>query len=127
MTKAPKIIYFINGAAPSAADQLAVLDLGVSVQFRNARFVAADERPEPCDGVAGHVPDAYAKIPKAEDALKAYRENLEKLRTQLGETAAPAPQGAKKGAKATGQTPAGGEAQKDGTQNPAWPGGAAGA
>lgn len=119
--KQPKILYFVNGSAPSAADQLAVIELGVSVFYRNARFVGADEKPEPCDGVAGHVPAAYADIPSAEDAMTAYKAALEEQRERLGETAAPVP--TKGGKKATKD-----EKKPDGPEgsgNPAWNPGAA--
>lgn len=118
MLKSPKILYFVNGAAPSVADQIAVIDLGVSVLYRNARFVAADEKPEPCDGVAGHVPSAYKNLPGAEEVVEAYKAELQAQRERLGETAAPAPK-----AKGKDKTPKPeGDNKSD---NPAWNPGAA--
>ncbi len=87
--KQPKIIFFIDGPVPSEAEKLDAFDLGVPVQFRNAQHVSRIE--EECDGVTGHVPEAYKDHPTAEDALKAYKAEVKKARAKLLEVGGKAP------------------------------------
>lgn len=109
--KAPKILYFTESYSPTVADQLAVVDLGISVAFRNATFAGGDAGVEPCDGVMGAVPENYAHIQSGEDALTAYKTALKKLHSGLGETLAPA-----KAPKAE----AAAKAPVEGADAPAW-------
>lgn len=70
-----KVLYFIAGAAPTAAeleDAEQFYNGKSNVAFRNARYVHKDEAVEAFDIVAGRVPDNYAKaaLEKGEDALR---------------------------------------------------------
>ena len=56
-----KILFFINGPVPTEADKLEASEIVGKVVFRNANF-AASEQPEPCDGVAGAVPENYKAL-----------------------------------------------------------------
>lgn len=87
--KTPKILYFVAGYAPTAADLIVALDLGVGVQYRNSTKINAEDPCEPCDGVAGDVPAQYAeKFPDATEVVEAYREGLTAARERMGETGA---------------------------------------
>jgi hypothetical protein len=109
--KSPKILYFTESYSPTVADQLAVVDLGISVSFRNATFAGGDAGVEPCDGVMGAVPSNYEHLPSGEDALKAYKTALKKLHSGLGESLAP-----NKAPKAEAEA----KAPVDGADAPAW-------
>jgi hypothetical protein len=89
--KLPKILYFINGASPNAADLKAAHKLKGNVVFRNALFV--DNEPhslELCEGVAGAVPKLYKeKFPTAEDAVSKFEKDLKALTDKTGEEIAP--------------------------------------
>jgi len=112
--KQPKIIFFIDGPVPSEAEKLDAFDLGVPVQFRNAQHVSRVE--EECDGVTGHVPEAYKGYATAEDALKAYKAEVKKARAKLLEVGGKAPEAGK--AAETGKQSDGGD-KKDGQQGAA--------
>lgn len=60
MLKHPRILYFLNGPVTKPADAAAAMKLGSNVSFRNALLIDPTECLEPCDGVAGFVPDNYA-------------------------------------------------------------------
>ena len=68
---------------------MAVLELGISVMYRNATFANQEGGIEACDGVAGAVPAKYEHLPTAEDALQTYKSALKKLHAGLGESIAP--------------------------------------
>ena len=57
-----KALYFTQGAIPTKEEREAAKKLGITA-FRNARLAADPSDPiEPCDAVAGAVPDRYAKL-----------------------------------------------------------------
>jgi len=100
--KALKILFFVNGAAPSAAQYEEANLLNGNVCFRNASVITAEASLEDCDGVAGDVPPVYkAKFPSAEDALEARSEKLKALSKKVGDEPAPT-----KGKTAAPATPA---------------------
>jgi hypothetical protein len=85
-----RILFFINGAVPTQEDYTAAAKLAANVSFRNANAVPSEGALEACDGVAGHVPERYAKAyPEASEAIKlkdkAYRDSLK----NSGDTLAP--------------------------------------
>lgn len=86
--KPAKILYFVNGPAPSPEDFQAAGALNATVVFRNACAVSGGETClEICDGVAGQVPLVYAeKYPKAEDAISKKAEELEALTSKVGDS-----------------------------------------
>lgn len=69
MAKKKNILYFIDGPVPTAAD-IAACDK-LFGKFRNAQQVAATDHLEACDAVAGCVPAAYAKLPRADKPVAA--------------------------------------------------------
>lgn len=90
----PVILFFINGAHPTADDLEEAESYGPNVRFRNAHHVAADMNPgaiESCDGVAGTVPKAYQKFPSAEDAITAFNAARQAARQKLAANAAGTP------------------------------------
>lgn len=93
--KAPKILFFVDGMAPSAEDMAAASEINGQVVFRNARAVPSEGALETCDGVAGKVPPQYSKLPTAEQATKAHAAKVKALKK--GDSPAPvapvAPQG----------------------------------
>lgn len=57
-----KALYFIRGSIPTKEEREAAKKLGITA-FRNAQLAADPSDPiEPCDAVAGAVPDRYAKL-----------------------------------------------------------------
>ena len=58
-----KTLYFINGPAPSEKEQAEAESLGA--YFRNALLAGSTDIVEQCDAVAGAVPGAYEKFPRA--------------------------------------------------------------
>jgi hypothetical protein len=88
MLKQIKILFFIKGVLPTIGDQLMATQYGgAQVCFRNAMYV--DGASEPCDGVAGCVPECYAKFPTAEQALAKRETELKAAQAKLGEQKAP--------------------------------------
>ena len=77
--KPAKILYFVDGVAPTPEDYEAASKLTAQVVFRNARAVPSEGALEECDGVAGHVPAPYAELPAAEEAIKAHAAKLAAL------------------------------------------------
>lgn len=78
--KFPRILFFVRGSMPSPEALEIAEEMGPNVAFRNAAFVPDDANPEKCDGVAGEIPEAYKKFPKAEEAIKTFKEAREKER-----------------------------------------------
>lgn len=93
MRKYPRILFFINGPVPSAADYDAAEAFGPNCVFRNARLAEDDTGAmEICDGVAGEVPQRYADLrPTAEFAIDEWRkgENERRMRVAAGLSEAP--------------------------------------
>lgn len=56
---AARILYYIDGPWPTADEKAQGRAMGAA--FRNARLA---DRPEPCDFVAGAVPDCCAHLPR---------------------------------------------------------------
>lgn len=109
--KAPKILYFTKGRAPTKEDRAAVEKLGVPVSYRNAAYIDPDSPLEPCAGVAGAVPKQYrdefehaAKVvAEYGKAVKKHNDELKKLDTPAPET--PPVDPSKEPANGTGETP----------------------
>lgn len=89
--KLAKILYFVSGPAPSAAQLAEALEMNANVMFRNATAVPAEQHSiELCDGVAGDVPPLYANAyPDYEDAIAAKTSELKALSDKVGDEAAP--------------------------------------
>ena len=113
--KPAKILYFVDGVAPTPEDCEAASKLTAQVVFRNARAVPSEGALEECDGVAGCIPGPYGELPTAEEAIKAHAAKLAALAKKVGDAPAPkapakpanAPAAAAKGqAPAQGQKPA---------------------
>ena len=80
--KTPTILYFILGPVPTAQDIAASIKLSpAQVRFRNAQGVLTGNHSlEPCDGVAGEVPEIYSKAyPAAETVLEKYMKSVDAL------------------------------------------------
>ena len=111
--KPAKILFFVDGVAPTPEDYEAASKLTAQVVFRNARAVPSEGALEECDGVAGCIPGPYAELPTAEEAIKAHAAKLAALAEKVGDAPAPkapakpanAPAAAAKAAQAT-QAPA---------------------
>lgn len=124
--KPAKILFFVDGNAPTPEDFAAAAELNAQVMFRNARAVPSEPHSlEICDGVAGKVPKLYADAyPEAGEAIKKKAAELKALASKVGD--APAPKAASKpaAAPAKGQTPAQGQqapaAAPQGGSAPAW-------
>ena len=108
--KPAKILFFVDGPAPTPEDFTAASELNGTVVFRNARAVPSEAHSlEICDGVAGVVPDIYAKAyPEAAEAIKKKAAELKELTSKVGDSPAPKPKGGKTGQQAPQQpqTPA---------------------
>ena len=79
LNKSPKVLYFIHGAVPSEKELADAKLYGNNVAYRNAQFATSGAAPEPCDGVAGAVPEAYASCPKAALVAAVVAEEKEEL------------------------------------------------
>jgi hypothetical protein len=75
--KQPKILFFTAGPAPSAAERIAAMELGIPVMWRNGAAHTVGEI-EPCDGVAGSVPKCYKdkKVKSAKGVIADYQKAL---------------------------------------------------
>ena len=113
--KPAKILFFVDGVAPTPEDYEAASKLTAQVVFRNARAVPSEGALEECDGVAGCIPGPYGELPTAEEAIDAHAAKLAALAKKVGDAPAPkapakpanAPAAAAKGqAPAQGQKPA---------------------
>ena len=111
--KPAKILFFVQGVAPTAEDFEAASKLTAQVVFRNAQAVPAEGALEECDGVAGAIPPTYAELPTAEEAIKTVSEKLAALAKKVGDEPAP-----KAPAKPAG-TPAAAAKTAQATQAPA--------
>mgnify|MGYP000659176430 FL=1 len=88
--KPAKILYFVDGVAPTPEDYEAASKLTAQVVFRNARAVPSEGALEECDGVAGKVPPTYAEAyPEADEAIKAHAAKLAALAKKVGDSPAP--------------------------------------
>ena len=88
--KPAKILFFVDGVAPTPEDYEAASKLTAQVVFRNARAVPPEGALEECDGVAGKVPPTYAEAyPEADEAIKAHAAKLAKLAKKVGDSPAP--------------------------------------
>lgn len=104
--KPAKILFFVDGVAPSNEDFEAASKLTAQVVFRNARAVPPEGALEECDGVAGKIPPTYAEAyPEADEAIKAHAAKLAKLANKVGDSPAPKAQ-AKPATAAKAQAPA---------------------
>lgn len=56
-------LLFTESAAPSAIDVDLAHRIGAGVLYRNAQYVAATDRLEKCDYVAGAIPATYSEVP----------------------------------------------------------------
>lgn len=88
--KAPKILFFVDGVAPTPEDLAEASEISAQVCYRNARAVPAEGSLEACDGVAGHVPAPYKKLPTAAQAIKAHAAKVKALASKVGDSPAPA-------------------------------------
>ena len=121
--KPAKILFFVDGNAPTPEDFAAAAELNAQVMFRNARAVPSEPHSlEICDGVAGKVPKLYADAyPEAGEAIKKKAAELKALASKVGDAPAPKasgkaadkPAAAAQGQKAPAAAPQGGSA-------PAW-------
>ena len=87
--KPAKILFFVDGVAPTPEDYEAASKLTAQVVFRNARAVPFEGTLEECDGVAGCVPGPYAELPTAEEAITAHAAKLAALAKKVGDSPAP--------------------------------------
>jgi len=88
--KPAKILFFVDGVAPSNEDFEAASKLTAQVVFRNARAVPPEGALEECDGVAGKIPPTYAEAyPEADEAIKAHAAKLAALAKKVGDSPAP--------------------------------------
>lgn len=89
--KPAKILFFVDGPAPTPEDYAEASELNGTVVFRNARAVPSEAHSlEICDGVAGKVPPIYAeKYPEAAEAIKKKAAELKELTSKVGDSPAP--------------------------------------
>ena len=87
--KPAKILYFVDGVAPTPEDYEAASKLTAQVVFRNARAVPSEGTLEECDGVAGCIPGPYGELPTAEEAIEAHAAKLAALAKKVGDAPAP--------------------------------------
>ncbi len=118
--KPAKILYFVDGNAPTPEDFAAAAELNAQVMFRNARAVPSEPHSlEICDGVAGKVPKLYADAyPEAGEAIKKKAAELKALASKVGD--APAPKAASKPAAAPAKGQQAPAAAPQGGSAPAW-------
>ncbi|UYE91990.1 hypothetical protein KJBENDCP_00020 [Klebsiella phage vB_KmiS-Kmi2C] len=79
LNKKCKILFFVDGPAPSNKDFEAAENMKAHVVFRNARAVSDAESLEQCDGVAGMIPEIYKNKPSAEEAIKGFKKKVEEV------------------------------------------------
>lgn len=103
--KALKILFFVNGPAPTAEQFAEAEALSGNIAFRNALAVPSDNHAlEDCDGVAGEVPAIYsAKFPHAEAAIEARNAKIAALSAKVGDEPAPKPPAAPEKPASTGK------------------------
>jgi hypothetical protein len=82
--KLPVILFFISSATPSMDEFKQAHSMKAQVKFRNSTKVPNEGSLEPCDGVAGDVPERYAKTyPSFEEGIIAFEEKQQKLIEEL--------------------------------------------
>jgi len=108
--KQPFILFFIAGVKPTPEELKAVSLIQGRIGMRNASRVNPEDKAEPCDGVAGSVPEGfYRKLPTADEAIARFRKSVEDAANLVGDKPAPKP-----------KTPPKPEAdKKDGDKTPA--------
>lgn len=119
--KPAKILFFVDGPAPSPEDFAEAAELKATVVFRNARAVPSEPHSlEICDGVAGKVPAIYDRAyPDADEAIEIKAKELKALTSKVGD--APAPKQGKKTEAAKPADPAADATAKQGEgKAPAW-------
>jgi hypothetical protein len=91
MFKLPRILFFISGTLPTEDDFAKASEIKGNVVFRNASAVPNEEHSlETCDGVAGAVPEIYAKrFATAEEAVNGTTAAFSELTTKVGDEAPP--------------------------------------
>lgn len=78
--KFPIILFFLAASSPTAEEEAEAMEFGPNVRFRNAEFGNHSGALEACDGVAGKVPDAYAKCPTGKEAIEKFMdENADRM------------------------------------------------
>ena len=87
--KLPKVLYFVDGVAPTADDIKDASAIAAHVVYRNARAVASEGALEDCDGVAGKVPPQYAKLPSAQLAVQRHATKIAAIASKVGDSPAP--------------------------------------
>lgn len=76
--KAPRILFFIEGDAPTKREYALAARMGPNTVFRNAGYVPVEGSLEVCDGVTGAVPTRYAEAyPSGDAAIEAYQASLD--------------------------------------------------
>jgi hypothetical protein len=67
-TKKQPVLYFTNGPVPTKDDAaaIALLEKTHRIVLRNGIAARSDYNAEPCEGVAGLVPEHYAGIKRVE-------------------------------------------------------------
>lgn len=107
---AEKIIYFIDGFAPSEDEKLEAMSFGIKTVFRNSQYIVDGETLEHCDAVAGtFIPDSYAHLPRADELVEGLRSKMDAAAARMKEL---------RTASASDAPPQGGETKKENT--PAW-------
>ena len=90
MLKQPRILYFIGGPVPTAEERKDARRYGANTAFRNAALIGSSETGiEKCDGVAGKIPAAYAKIARADKVIADFNKGVEPA--PVGNEAPPPP------------------------------------
>lgn len=87
--KLAKVLFFVAGNMPTQEDFEAAADLKATVSFRNASAILPDGYVEVCDGVAGEVPESYAHLPTAAEAIKTATAKFKAMAQKTGDTAPP--------------------------------------
>lgn len=103
-----KILYFLNGAAPSKQDLVDAETYGYGTVFRNKHHVPMTGALEDCDAVAGNVPPRYQKkFPIATRVMQAVApETPSAVAPMAADGDAPAPGSVQSGVGAAPQEPA---------------------
>lgn len=85
-----KVLFFIADFVPTEDEKAAAAQIKANVVFRNARFVSIEDGLEPCDGVAGKVPEQYAKAyPAAHVAVDSKSAAYKALKVKVGDSEPP--------------------------------------
>lgn len=123
--KMPKILFFIAGMTPTAAENEAALEIG-AVAMRNRSLIQDTDNPEVCDAVAGEViPKPYARFPVIKTLAQAITIIRDKQKAENAKQAAFLAEGAPGSAEGVGTkgTTPGKDAPgaaKPGTNTPGW-------